>query len=105
MTAPDPGGGFRVDPDDIGVRASALDALAEGLRMAAEGAFPVDPWSYGVIGALFGGLARTAAADAKAAISELSTVTADAARSTRATQAAYLDIDAIMSARFRELGR
>jgi hypothetical protein len=103
VSAPDPGG-FHVDLDDLGARATAVDRQAERLRTAAGSAHPVDASAYGFIGQQFADSARTAATEAAAALAELSTATAGAATTLRLVQAAYLDVERIMAARFRELG-
>jgi hypothetical protein len=96
--------GFHVDPDDIGARATALDWLATGLHQIAGKSYAVHPWAYGLVGQLFASSAQTAAADALVAITDLATATVDAARTLRTVQASYLDVEGVMTARFRELG-
>jgi hypothetical protein len=105
MTSPVSPDGFHVDPDDVGALATALDWLAVGLDQTAKTAYQVQPWSYGLVGQLFAGSAQAAAAQAQAAIADLATATADAGRTLRAVQASYLDVETLMTARFRELGR
>ena len=98
MISPD---GFHVDPDDVGARAAAVGELVGRLDAAQGRAHPVNPMSYGLVGQFFAGGAQRAAEEARAAIGDLADATAAAARSARECQAAYIDVEVSIAARFR----
>jgi hypothetical protein len=101
MTGPD---GFHLDPDDIGARATTIDGMAGRMQQIAGKSYAVHPWAYGLVGQMFAGSAQAASAEAHAAITGLATAIADTARTLRAVEASYRDVEGVMAARFREMG-
>jgi predicted neutral ceramidase superfamily lipid hydrolase len=96
--------GFSVAPEELVVRATAVDGLADRLHKAASGPLLVDDGTFGVLGTVFGSAATQATALGSTAVDDLGLLTTVVADKLRDCHDAYAEAEQSATERFVRVG-